>query len=74
MPEPAPSVRSLQGQSAAARRWDSPNKDEIAREYTEARIAAYIQRVVATAPPLTLEQRARLSGLLRGSDKQRGAA
>jgi len=59
-------IRSLQGQSAAARRWDLPNKDDLAREYAAARIAAYVERTVSSAPPLTTEQRDKLALLLRG--------
>jgi len=69
MPAPgtASTIRSLQGQSAAAHRWDSPNKDDLAREYAAARIAAYVERTVSSAPPLTTEQRDKLALLLRGS-------
>lgn len=68
MPAPGatPSVRSLQGMSAAARRWDLPNKDDLARDYAAAKLADYIKRTVDAAPPLTPEQRARLALLLRG--------
>ena len=62
----APPVRSLQGKSAAARRWGASNKDALARDYAAARLADYIGRVVAAAPPLTPEQRNQLALLLRG--------
>ncbi len=61
----APSVRSLQGKCAAARRWDLPNKDDLVREYAAARLEDYIRRIVADAPPLSTAQRDRLSLLLR---------
>lgn len=59
-------IRSLQGKSAAARRWGLSNRDELAREYAAARLADYIKRTVQQAPPLTAEQRDRLALLLRG--------
>lgn len=65
-------VRSLQGKSAAARRWDLPNKDDLAREYAVARLADYIKRTVDAAPPLSTEQRDRLALLLRGPSAAEG--
>lgn len=41
-------------------------RDAIA---ADARLAAYVERTVAEAPPLTAEQRDRIALLLRGSDK-----
>lgn len=70
MPATPSPVRSLQGQSAAALRWDLPNKDDLARDYAAARLAQYIQRVVDAAPPLTAEQRDRLAVLLRPVDRR----
>jgi hypothetical protein len=58
-------ARELQCRNAAAIRWDHPNKDEIAREYAEQRLVEFVTKVVATAPPLTDEQRERISALLR---------
>ena len=60
-----PSVRNLQGQYAAARRWNKPNRDELARDYAAAKLADYIARTVDAAPPLTDAQRDRLALLLR---------
>ena len=60
--------RSLQAKHAAAVRWDKPNKDETARDLAEAKLAAYIERVVAAAPPLTPAMRDRLALLLSGGD------
>lgn len=60
-------VKSLQGKKAAAVRWASPNAGEVARDLAAAKIAAYIERVVSAAPPLTNDQRARLTALLSGS-------
>lgn len=75
-------LKRLQAQNAAAQRWDRPDKDEVARDYTAARLADYIKRVVDEAPPLTAEQRDKLSALLRsvpptsgsGPDAVRGGA
>lgn len=58
-------IRSLQGKSAAASRWDRPDKDELARDYAAEKLADYIRRTVDAAPPLTAEQRERLTSLLR---------
>ena len=57
--------RSLQAKHAAAVRWDKPNQDDTARNLAEAKLAAYIERTVAAAPPLTAEQRDRLALSLR---------
>lgn len=61
---PTSTIRSLQGKSAAARRWDRADKDELAREYAAEKLAEYISRTVDAAPPLTAEQRQRLTSLL----------
>ena len=42
-----------------------PKLAEAKRDLAEAKIAAYIERVVAEAPPLSGEQRDRLVSLLR---------
>jgi hypothetical protein len=42
-----------------------PVPDELARDHAAARIEQYVQRIVADAPPLTPEQRDRISTLLR---------
>lgn len=64
--EATSSVRSLQGKSAAARRWNKPDRAELARDYAAARVAAYVEKVLAEAPPLTDEQRATITRLLGG--------
>jgi len=61
-------LRTLQAKSAAAARWDRPDKDDAARVYAEARLAAFIQRTLNSAPALTTEQRDRLALLFRGGD------
>lgn len=67
MPE-IPHKRTAQAKHAAAVRWNKSNQDETARDLATARIADYIQRVVATAPPLHPAQRDRLAALLRGGE------
>jgi hypothetical protein len=61
-----PKARRLQAKSAAAIRWDHPNKDDIAREYAEQRLVEFVTKVVAEAPPQTDEQRDRIAAILRG--------
>lgn len=39
---------------------------EKRRALAEAKLAAYVEQVVSTAPPLTEEQLDRITGLLRG--------
>lgn len=69
MPETAPSrLRTMQAKSAAARRWQTPDRERIERDYAAERIAAYVEKIVADAPPLTNEQRDRLTAILRGGD------
>lgn len=63
--EATSSLRSKQAKSAAARRWNRPDKDDLARDYAAAKLEDHIRRVVDLAPPLTAEQRDRLAGLLR---------
>ncbi len=43
--------------------------EQARRQLAEAKLAAYIQRVVDEAPPLSLEQRDRLAVLLCGSQQ-----
>ncbi|WP_420123714.1 hypothetical protein [Nakamurella sp.] len=64
MPKTEKSV--AQAKHAAAVRWKKPNQADTARDLATARIAEYVQRVVASAPPLRPEQIDRLSALLRG--------
>nr|WP_242600153.1 hypothetical protein [Dermacoccus nishinomiyaensis] len=57
----------MRGRIAATRRHH-PETDltELKREHAAAKIAAYVEKTVAEAPPLTDEQRDRLATLLRG--------
>jgi len=45
---------------------DDPELVEARQRCRELNLAAYIENVVAAAPPLTAEQRARLAALLQG--------
>lgn len=49
-----------------SRSINDPDLVAAKRDLREARLAAYIQRTVDEAPPLTPEQRDRLALLLRG--------
>lgn len=57
-------TRRAQARHAAAIRWQKPDQDDAARDYAATRIADYVQRIVAEAPPLTVEQRERIARLL----------
>lgn len=73
MPEafPAPAtVRAAIGRtSRRARKTGDPGEvaklDKLRSEHAAARIAEFVAKTVAEAPPLTLEQRDRLAALLR---------
>lgn len=62
---PISEKRQALARHAAAVRWDNPNQTETARDLATARIADYVAQVVASAPPLTQEQRDRIAMLLR---------
>lgn len=66
MPE-NPSVATARGRLAVNTRWH-PNADhaELRRELAAAKLAEYVARVVAEAPPLTDEQKTRIASLLGG--------
>ena len=61
---PISNKSSALGRHAAAVRWGAPNQADTARDAATERIADYVSRVVATAPPLTPEQRDRIASLL----------
>jgi hypothetical protein len=46
---------------------NGPTTEQLARDFKADRLAEHIRRVVDAAPPLTAEQRDRLSALLRTS-------
>lgn len=60
------STRQLQAKAAAAKRWNRDDHDEIARDYATQRLAEYIEKILAEAPPLTDDQRTKLTDLFRG--------
>ena len=62
--------RRLRSQIAAASRHH-PDTDlrPLRRDLAAERLADYIAKTVAEAPPLTDEQRDRLAGILRGGAK-----
>jgi hypothetical protein len=51
---------------------DHPETIEARRTFREERTAAYIEKVLAEAPPLTDEQRTRLAELLRPARQPAG--
>ena len=55
---------SAHGRHAAAVRWGHANQVETARDLAAERLAEYVERVVANAPPLTPAQRDRIAALL----------
>lgn len=62
---PGTTTRQLQAKAAAAKRWNSPDRDELAREYAAQRISDCIEKVLADAPALTNEQCDRIAAILR---------
>lgn len=57
--------RARIGALSRSRAADDPDLIEARRDLHAARLAEHIKRVVDSAPPLTPEQRDRLSALLR---------
>ncbi|GAB3349982.1 hypothetical protein [Modestobacter lapidis] len=74
MPASSPTLRNSTARAGAAVRWGKANADDARRELAAERITEYVQKVLATAPPLTNEQREKLALLLHGSTPDRGAA
>jgi hypothetical protein len=56
-------MRLMRAEKFARRSGDRSEVDDLRRQYVEAKIAAYVQRVVAEAPPLTEDQKNRLRSL-----------
>lgn len=67
MPSKNPNHRQTVARIAAAGRWGNKSPELTAAHCDLAadRIAEYVEKVVAAAPPLTPEQRDRISSLLR---------
>jgi hypothetical protein len=56
-------MRLMRAEKSARRSGDRGEADDLRRQYVEAKIEAYVQRVVAEAPPLTEDQKTRLRSL-----------
>lgn len=56
-------MRLMRAEKFARRSDDRSEVDDLRRQYVEAKIEAYVQRVVAEAPPLTEDQKNRLRAL-----------
>lgn len=64
-----PALARTRSRVAVATRLGTPAEIEAARrDHAAAKITEYIERTVAAAPPLTIEQRDKLALLLRGRD------
>jgi hypothetical protein len=66
---PTGDPRHQRARVAHAVRYHGPDAPEVAdarRDLAAANLAAYIEKTVSNAPPLTAEQRDRLALLLRG--------
>ncbi|SCX37992.1 hypothetical protein SAMN03159343_0261 [Klenkia marina] len=74
MPASSPDLRSSAARAGAAVRWGKANADDVRRELAAQRISEYLQKTLASAPPLTNEQREKLALLLHGSIPSGGAA
>lgn len=73
MPESALSPRSAQARHAAAVRWGKENQAETARDLAAAKLEDYVRRTIASAPPLTVEQRTRIAALINSPRRNGGA-
>ncbi len=64
-----PDERSARARLAAAKRHhpDDDKTHKLAAQYKTERLAKHIERLLATAPPLSQDQRDRLAVLLRGA-------
>jgi hypothetical protein len=56
-------MRLMRAEKFARKSGDRNEVDDLRRRYVEAKIEAYVQRVVAEAPPLTEDQKNRLRSL-----------
>jgi hypothetical protein len=56
-------MRLMRAEKFARRSGDRSEVDDLRRQYVTAKIAAYVHRVVAEAPPLTEDQKTRLRSL-----------
>jgi hypothetical protein len=67
LPSANPQRRATTARIAAATRWGNPSPELEAahRDLAAERLAEYVAKVVAAAPPLTPAQRDRIAALLR---------
>ena len=56
------------GALSRSRNADDPDLADARRNLRAARLADYVEKVVAEAPPLTPEQRDRITAILRGGE------
>lgn len=61
---PATVYKSRSNLGVATRRGDPHEIENARRNLAESKIQAFIERTLAAAPPLTVEQRTRLAALL----------
>ena len=52
-------MRLMRAEKFARRSGDRSEVDDLRRQYVEAKMAAYVQRLVTEAPPLTDDQKNR---------------
>jgi hypothetical protein len=64
-------AEKLNAKIANIKRWH-PDRDttELERERNEAKLTAYVKKVVSEAPPLTDEQRQRIAQILLESEQR----
>lgn len=58
-------LRARSALGNASRRGNTEEVADARRDLAAAKLAAYAEKIISEAPPLTMEQRARISGLLR---------
>lgn len=62
-------MKIMRAEKVARRSGDRTEADDLRRQDVEAKIEAYVQRVVAEAPPLTEDQKNRLRALFSKGDR-----
>ena len=69
MPAKKTDLRLAAARAGAAKRWH-PENAEPARELATERIHSYIERVLSDAPPLSPDQKARITALLQSGSRE----
>lgn len=67
MPAPPPTLAALRAKIARTQRLrGAQHPDTLAarRDYAEAQLTEYVERIVSTAPPLRADQRRRIAAIL----------